>query len=111
MKTFESVKEVTSYLAIKYPKSKGKEMVSWHVSDLLLLIGVYEGEHLMEGFFIYKNPSNNYKWTIIDNIHAELAVLNYIQYLQEMQQAIAVSHFLIDFEEDENDEEFYETLD
>lgn len=118
MLIFDTMEQLVEYLAIRYPKSKGKEIASWHVSDLLMLVGVYEGSDLINGFFIFKDPTRDYRWVLVDNFHADLATRYYIEYIQELQEAIAL--FEIDnlfaegiYDEviEENEVDFFEDLD
>jgi hypothetical protein len=122
MIVFESMKEVVEHLVSKYPKNRGKSLVSWHVSELSLLVAVYEndGEDLVHGFIIFKDPLKDYKWVIIDSLHADLTVRNYVEYITEFQEAIALHTILETYEEYEEEQEevieedeiaFYEDLD
>jgi hypothetical protein len=103
MKIFDTMTDLTSYLAIEYPKSRGKEMVSWVVSDLAMLVGVYEGEDIVHGFIITKDPSRDFKWVVIDNLHADLAVRYYVEYIQEIQDAVNLFEFIALLEEEEEE--------
>jgi hypothetical protein len=110
---FESMSDLVDYLAVEYPKTKGKTLASWQTSPLSMAVGVYEGEDLVEGLLVMKDPKRGYKWVLLDNFHADLATRNYIEYIAEFEDAIS---FFDEVEEEllEKDEEydfFNETLD
>lgn len=114
MQIFDTAKEIIDYIAVKYQKTQGKQLACFNVSDSLMLIGAYDDEFLIEGIVLYSDPTRDYKWVLLDNINADLSVRNYIEYIQELGEAIAT--FEVDrlFEDDlydEDEEGFYEDLD
>jgi hypothetical protein len=112
---FDTMSDLVEYLAVEYPKSKGKELASWHTSPLSMCVGVYEGEDLMQGFLIYKDPKREHKWVLLDNMHADLATRNYVEYVAEFTDAISffeeVEAIFSDEDDEEEDEDFFFTLD
>lgn len=121
MKSFNTMSELVDFLAVEYGKSKGKSLASWHIDKSLMLTGVYDSDdELIDGFIIYKDPLNDYRWTVIDNFHAELATRFYVEYIQEMQDALALYAMLEGDDEyslpddeviEESEIGFYEDLD
>lgn len=104
MKSFNTMRELVDFLAVEYNKSKGKSLASWHVDSSLMLTGIYDIEDdLIGGFIVYKDPLNDYKWSIIDNLHADLATRYYIEYIQELQDALSLYELLENYDDEEYD--------
>jgi hypothetical protein len=108
------MEDLKNYLAVKYPKTKGKTLASWQTSPLSMSIGVYEGEDLVEGLILLNDPKRDYKWVLLDNFHADLATRNYIEFITEFEDAISFFdevETLFENEEENEDDLFDETLD
>lgn len=106
---FDSVQGVREYLVANYPKSK-TTMACWKVSDYALAIGMYEGEDLVKGVMIYLDPSTS-KFILLDSLHADLAVRNYVEYRIEFDEAIALFELLDSMDDDNDDSIFFSDLD
>jgi 5-formyltetrahydrofolate cyclo-ligase len=68
---------------------------------MLSLVGVYEGEDLMQGLILYRDPQREFKWVLLDSLHADLATRYYIEYIQEMTEAISLFEIMEIFEDEE----------
>lgn len=104
---------VRDYLVSHYPKAKGNSMACWMTSDVSMAIGVYEGEDIIQGLMIYKDPFRD-KWILLDSLHADLAVRNFIEYRNEFDEAIVLFELLEKIEDDEKEEDedfFFSDLD
>lgn len=110
---FDKMEDLRDYLAVEYPKSRGKTMACWMTSELSMSVGVYEGDDMVQGLIVYKDPKRDFKWVLLDNFHADLATRNYIEYIGEFTEAVTLFEIdrLFEDEEEENDEDFFETLD
>jgi hypothetical protein len=110
---FDKVEDLIDYLAVSYPKSRGKTLASWQTSGLSMAVGVYEGEDLIQGLIIYKDPKRDYKWVLLDSLHADLATRNYIEFVSEFAEAIELFDEIEEISHNwsENDECFFEDLD
>lgn len=106
---FSTIEDVRKYLVTMYPKSKGKTMASWMTSDMSLAVGVYEGEDMIQGMMIYKDP-NRGKWIILDSLHADIAVRSYIEYREGFDEAIALFELLDEMNDEDIEEENDEGL-
>lgn len=107
---FDKMEGVRDYLIANYPKAKGNSMACWVTSDISMAIGVYEGEDLIRGIMVYKDPFRE-QWIVLDSLPADLAVRNFIEYRNEFDEAIAIFELLetITDEEEKNDEDLFFT--
>lgn len=105
---FDNIQNIREYLVANYPKGK-VTMASWRVSDHALAIGVYEGEDLIKGVMTYFDPFRE-KYVLLDSLHADLAVRNYVKYRNEFDDAIALFELIEETEEIEiiEDELFFD---
>lgn len=81
---------MVDYLAVAYPKSKGKALMFHWVDNSIGLIAVYNDEILEEGLMTYLDEDAGLKWVLVDNIHADIAVRVYMEYLEELGNAVAL---------------------
>lgn len=102
---FDSTEELKEYLAVEYHNSRGKELAFFDISPMLSLVAVYEGEDLVQGLMLYRDPSRDFKWVLLDSLHADLATRYYIEYIGEMTEAISLFELLEHYEEVEEKEE------
>jgi hypothetical protein len=70
---FDKMEGVRDYLRANYSKAKGHSMACWMTSDTSMAIGVYEGEDIIQGLMVYKDPLRD-KWIVLDSLPADLAV-------------------------------------
>lgn len=110
---FDKMEGVRDYLLANYSKAKGNSMACWMTSDVSMAVGVYEREDIIQGLMIYKDPFRD-QWIVLDSLHADLAVRNFIEYRNEFDEAIALFEVLeeiIDEEEDNDEDIFFSDLD
>jgi hypothetical protein len=112
---FNNEKEVRDYLMTTYPKSKGKTLAGWITSKVTIAVGVYEDEDLIQGIMLYNDPNRN-KWILLDSLFADLATRNYIEYREELDEAIALFESMEevgyeDFKNEKDEDLFFGDLD